>query len=71
MTAAQKLLCRIAGVTSVALLSVPAFAADADFDVSSLIAMLQLVLAAVALVGTTLLTIYAVAKGYKVIKAAF
>ncbi len=47
MTAAQKLLCRIAGVTSVALLSVPAFAADADFDVTSLIAMLQLVLAAV------------------------
>lgn len=71
MTTAQKLYWRIAGATSVALLSVPAFAEGETFDVTSLIAMLQLVLAAVALVGTTLLTIYAVAKGYKVIKAAF
>ena len=68
-TAAQKLMYRIAGVGSLVLLSAPSFAAD--FDVSAIITMLTLVSAAVALVGTTLLTVYAVAKGYKAIKAAF
>lgn len=52
-------------------LASPVFAADTGFDVSALTSLLALVLAAVALLGTTVLTIYATVAGYKMVRRAF
>lgn len=51
-------------------LASPAFA-EGGFDVSALTSLLALVLAAVALLGTTVLTIYATVAGYKMVRRAF
>ena len=58
-------------LVATATLASPAFAAEGagGFDVTSIVATLQLVLAAVALLGTTVLTIYATVAGYKLVRS--
>lgn len=70
MNTAQKLLLKITGVTTLAALAMPSYAAD-SFDVAAIVTTMGLVAAAVASLGVIVLGIYASITGYRLIRKAF
>lgn len=67
---ATELLKKLGAAAVVATASVPAFAAEGDFDVSVVTGVLAKVGVGAALIGVTVLGVYAGIKGYKMVRAA-
>lgn len=67
---AVALLKKIGATAVVATVSVPAFAAEGDIDVSAVLAVIAKVGVAAGLIGVAVLGIMAAIKGYKMVRAA-